>query len=228
MSKPGQAADPTILTAGYRVVINELTSGTAGKAGQAHAANWLRDLYRHRHIGNQLLEQNSLYQQLLAGTCEKYAAQRFAATWISNLLDGVLTEDELNHMPPNSVPLGANERQVAGDHYNKRSIQHWDFAVGNELSYLGGQASKYVSRWKDKNGVTDLQKAQHFLQKMIEVHSKPPTPIGLTDYFAAQDLGWHEQIVIGMIFAYERTLDPALLRHAAEALQALLDQQTKP
>jgi hypothetical protein len=226
MPKPGQAADPTVLTAGYRVVINELTSGTAGQAGQAHAANWLRDLYRHRNIGSQLLEQNSLYRQLLEGTCDKYAAQRFAATWISNLLDGVLTEDELNHMPPNPVPLSANERQVAGDHYNKRPIQHWDFAVGNDMSYLGGQATKYVSRWKDKNGVVDLQKAGHFIEKMIEVHSRPPTPVGLEDYFAAQQLGPQEQVIVAMIYAYERTLDVAFLRQAAEALRALVDQQT--
>jgi hypothetical protein len=226
MPKPGQAADPTILTEGYRVVMNDLMRGTAGQAGQAHAANWLRDLYRYRHIGNQLLEQNSLYRQLLEGTCNKYAAQRFAATWISNLVEGTLTDDELASAAVTlGKPVGANDRQVAGDHYNKRPIQHWDFAIGNDMSYLGGQASKYVSRWKDKNGVVDLQKAGHFIEKMIEVHSKPPTPVGLEDYFAAQQLGPQEQVVIAMIHAYERTLDVAFLRQAAEALRALVDQQ---
>jgi hypothetical protein len=214
MPKPGQAADPTVLTEGYRVVLHELNQGTAGQSGQAHAANWLRDLYRYRNIGSQLLEHNSLYRQLLEGTCDKYAAQRFAATWISNLVEGNLNPDEFASaaVTLSNPKTGANAKQVAGDHYNKRPIQHWDFAVGNDMSYLGGQATKYVSRWKDKNGVTDLQKAGHFLEKMIEVHSRPPTPVGLEDYFA-------------MIHAYERTLDVAFLRQAAEALRALVDQQ---
>jgi hypothetical protein len=28
---------------------------------------------------------------------------------------------------------------------------------------------KYISRWKNKNGVEDLKKAQHYLSKLIEV-----------------------------------------------------------
>lgn len=225
MPKHGQAADPTILTDGYKVVMNELIGGIAGQAGQTHAANWLRDLYRHHGIGYALLEANSLYRNLQEGAATTYSAQRFAATWIGNLVNGMLSEDELAALSPIPIARGANQRQIAGDHYNKRPIQHWDFAIGNDLSYLGGQATKYVSRWRDKNGVVDLQKAMHFIEKMEEVHSQPPTPVSLSDYFTAQELGWHEQIVVAMIFSYERTLEPMFLRHAREALALLLDQQ---
>lgn len=62
----------------------------------------------------------------------------------------------------------ANERQVGGVHY-KTKIQHWDFAASNNLDYFQGQITKYVARWKNKNGVQDLEKAAHFLQKYIEV-----------------------------------------------------------
>lgn len=62
----------------------------------------------------------------------------------------------------------ANGRQVDGDHY-KSSIQHWDYVVANELDYFQAQITKYVTRWKKKNGIKDLEKAQHFLQKYIEV-----------------------------------------------------------
>lgn len=62
----------------------------------------------------------------------------------------------------------ANNTQVAGEHY-KKEIQHWDYVVAQNLDYFQGQITKYVSRWKDKGGVTDLKKAQHFLQKYIEV-----------------------------------------------------------
>ena len=64
--------------------------------------------------------------------------------------------------------MSANEKQVAGQHY-RATIQHWDYVVANDLDYFQGQITKYVTRWKKKNGLTDLLKAQHFLEKYIEV-----------------------------------------------------------
>lgn len=61
----------------------------------------------------------------------------------------------------------ANERQVAGDHY-RGAMQHWDYVIANDLDYFQGQITKYVGRWKKKNGMQDLEKAQHFLEKYIE------------------------------------------------------------
>lgn len=64
----------------------------------------------------------------------------------------------------------ANDTQVGGQHYRtKGKIQHWDFAASQKLDYFQGQITKYVCRWRDKNGIEDLKKAQHFLQKYIEV-----------------------------------------------------------
>jgi hypothetical protein len=63
----------------------------------------------------------------------------------------------------------ANELQIAGDHYKKKAIQPWDYIIANDLGYLEGNVVKYVSRWKDKGGVDDLRKAQHYLTKLIEV-----------------------------------------------------------
>ena len=57
---------------------------------------------------------------------------------------------------------------MAGDHY-RSSIQHWDYVVANNLDYFQGQITKYVTRWKGKNGLQDLEKARHFLDKYIEV-----------------------------------------------------------
>ena len=62
----------------------------------------------------------------------------------------------------------ANDTQVAGDHY-RTPIQHWDYVIANDLGYFEGQITKYVTRWRKKNGVQDLHKARHFLQKLIEV-----------------------------------------------------------
>lgn len=63
---------------------------------------------------------------------------------------------------------GANDRQIGGLHYSKWTYQHWDFVVDIGLHYLIGCASKYVTRWRDKGGIQDLEKCLHYLQKATE------------------------------------------------------------
>lgn len=62
----------------------------------------------------------------------------------------------------------ANEKQIGGLHY-KLPIEPWDYVIANNLGYLEGNIVKYVSRYKNKNGLQDLQKALHYLEKLIEV-----------------------------------------------------------
>lgn len=62
----------------------------------------------------------------------------------------------------------ANEQQVGGQHY-RTAIQHWDYVLANDLGYFEAQITKYVTRWRKKNGLEDLKKARHFLEKLIEV-----------------------------------------------------------
>ena len=70
------------------------------------------------------------------------------------------------------TPSGANNMQVAGTHYKNKAIQPWDYIVSNNIGYLEGNVIKYVSRWRDKGGVDDLRKAQHYLTKLIETQVK--------------------------------------------------------
>jgi hypothetical protein len=62
--------------------------------------------------------------------------------------------------------------QEGGNHYKNLPIQTWDYIAANDIGYLAGNVIKYVSRYKNKNGVEDLKKAQHYLAKLIEVESK--------------------------------------------------------
>lgn len=67
--------------------------------------------------------------------------------------------------------MSVNDKQVGGTHYKHQLYQHWDFAVdmaGND-AYLKGCASKYVIRYKDKNGIEDLRKSLHYIDKIEEV-----------------------------------------------------------
>jgi hypothetical protein len=64
--------------------------------------------------------------------------------------------------------MSANEKQVGGKHY-KSGYEHWDLAVAIPLGYLEGTTTKYISRWRKKGGMQDLEKALHYLDKLIEV-----------------------------------------------------------
>lgn len=69
--------------------------------------------------------------------------------------------------------ISANEKQIAGDHYKEYGdLQPWDVVLAWKLGYLEGTALKYIARHKKKNGKEDIQKAIHFLEKLLEVYDK--------------------------------------------------------
>lgn len=85
----------------------------------------------------------------------------------------------------------ANERQVGGAHYQGKPTQHWDFALQRDLGYLEGQITKYIARWRDKNGLQDLEKDEHYLQKLIE-NIKLMTLRRTLFHEALSCLRWHQ------------------------------------
>lgn len=64
---------------------------------------------------------------------------------------------------------GANARQVGGAHY-RAELQHWDVIEAYGIGYLEGCASKYVTRARKKNGLQDVEKCGHYIEKLIELH----------------------------------------------------------
>lgn len=77
----------------------------------------------------------------------------------------------------------ANKIQIGGDHYKNGGEEHWDRVFRLGLDYFQAAITKYVERWKLKNGVEDLKKARHFLDKYIELHDpveKAGQPLDLT------------------------------------------------
>lgn len=69
---------------------------------------------------------------------------------------------------PQPTPPRANDTQVAGNHYKQFQIEPWDAIIDWNLGYLDGNAVKYLSRWRHKNGIEDLKKARHYIEKLIE------------------------------------------------------------
>ena len=68
--------------------------------------------------------------------------------------------------------VNALKEQVGGNHYSKLAIQPVEYINSNNLTYLQGNVIKYVTRYKDKNGIEDLQKAKHYIDLLIELEDK--------------------------------------------------------
>lgn len=62
--------------------------------------------------------------------------------------------------------------QVDGSHYKNLPIQPVQYIHANKIPYLEGNVIKYVSRWRDKGGIKDLEKAKHYIDLLIELESK--------------------------------------------------------
>lgn len=66
------------------------------------------------------------------------------------------------------MKMAANDIQHGGDHY-VAPYQHWDMVVDFRLDYYRANATKYLTRHRKKNGLQDVDKADHYVQKLIEL-----------------------------------------------------------
>ena len=63
-------------------------------------------------------------------------------------------------------------------HYNQLAIQPRDYITKNNLGYNEGNIVKYISRWRFKDGLVDLKKAQNYINyliKLVEEHQQKKT-----------------------------------------------------
>jgi len=109
----------------------------------------------------------------------------------------------------NSTPSDpSNSYQVGGTHYQS-ALQHWDFVAAYGLDYFQGVATKYITRWRNKNGLEDLKKAQHYLRKRIELttvlpmyirtHFEPQPSTSIAEFCKANCLGLNETDLVALI-----------------------------
>lgn len=68
--------------------------------------------------------------------------------------------------------MSALDTQVGGEHYKSRAIQPVEFIHSNGLGFCEGNVVKYVTRWKAKGGIADLEKAKHYLEMLIELENR--------------------------------------------------------
>ncbi len=102
--------------------------------------------------------------------------------------------------------VNPNAMQVGGTHY-QTEYQVWDFTEKHGLGHLEACIIKYLCRWRTKgNVVGDLEKAIHYVDKLIDLHkTKGRVPKGCASfddaqYFSAmQNLTITEEFVVTVI-----------------------------
>jgi hypothetical protein len=73
---------------------------------------------------------------------------------------------------PSRPTESALDTQVGGNHYSKLAIQPVEYCYANRIPFMEGCAIKYLTRWRDKGGIADLEKARHFIDMLIEFETK--------------------------------------------------------
>lgn len=78
-----------------------------------------------------------------------------------------------------SMKVPAKRSATNPAHYHTGRHEHWDvmqqwLGTAGWVGYMLGCTTKYICRWKDKNGLEDLRKARTYLDKCIMVMERGP------------------------------------------------------
>lgn len=74
-------------------------------------------------------------------------------------------------MESKTVSKNFLEKQVGGSHYKDLKFQPIEYIQGNELGFCEGNIVKYITRWKQKGGVEDLDKVIHYAQLLKQFNT---------------------------------------------------------
>lgn len=108
--------------------------------------------------------------------------------------------------------MSANSKQVGGSHYAKGGeFQHWDLITNNYgPGYLIGCATKYLTRWREKGGRQDLEKALHYIEKLQEKVARgeayPPAVMteGLEEFLTSNRVDGPEADAIRLLMSWHQ------------------------
>jgi hypothetical protein len=66
--------------------------------------------------------------------------------------------------------------QVGGGHYKDLKIQPIEYIHANNLGYCEANVVKYISRWRSKGGLQDLEKVKHYVDLLIKLEGMYDKP----------------------------------------------------
>lgn len=89
-----------------------------------------------------------------------------------------LAETGTSEAEDRAITTKPTQLQIGGSHYKKCKIQPAEYIHANRIPFIEGCIIKYVTRWRDKDGLRDLQKAKHFIDMLIEFEELEKTTNG--------------------------------------------------
>ena len=103
--------------------------------------------------------------------------------------------------------MSALDIQIGGSHYRNKGIQPIELIVALNLNFIEGNIVKYITRYKEKNGIQDLMKCIHYSQLAIELKCIRPISIDILNnisyidnYYVSNNLtGTQRDIIIACI-----------------------------
>lgn len=96
-------------------------------------------------------------------TCANYERDNVEEKSISSLSDSALNQ---------VIKGGKLNEYIKPQHYNKYKITPINFILANNIPFCEANVIKYISRWKDKNGIEDLEKAKEYIDILIKNEQK--------------------------------------------------------
>lgn len=84
--------------------------------------------------------------------------------------------------------MSALQTQIGGDHYRTMKIQPVEFIKANDIGFCEGNAITYLCRWQSKGGVSDLRKAIHHIELLIEFEERSRPSVALPPEIAAMEI----------------------------------------
>lgn len=102
--------------------------------------------------------------------------------------------------------MSALDTQIGGGHYKGMKIQPMEYSMANGLDACQHTAIKYISRFRDKGGIQDLEKAKHCIDMLIEFEQKRASEMAVEA--TVQDLLKDGPIAQAMLHPAQKETDP--------------------
>jgi hypothetical protein len=93
--------------------------------------------------------------------------------------DHILDRVAQEHKEEEIKIQNALDIQIGGDHYKNYKIQPIEYSMANNLNPCQANVVKYITRYKDKNGLDDLNKAKHYIDLLIQMEYQDDNSKGL-------------------------------------------------
>lgn len=74
----------------------------------------------------------------------------------------------MTHLDNNHIYGVEKSKQTTPEHYSERAIQPIEYIEANGLGFCEGNIIKYITRYKSKDGINDLRKAEWYLKCLID------------------------------------------------------------